>query len=182
MSGVWGGHQCWTPKAAAGPAGAMLYISTCVLTCLYGGIFGCGLARLVPAWFLRLLLQPSNESVNYSISCSNISSAHILLPVCFCCLLLRTLISIGLGTRGVECYKPWAGKQGAGCVLQVGGSTAQTHIPCWEFENAYFMGEKQRDTLLLPVESQEADCTPLQSLKGNDRKKNSGCCTVGYFL
>lgn len=43
-----GGHQRWTPKAAAGPAGATLYISTCVLTCLYGGI----LAVVWPALFL----------------------------------------------------------------------------------------------------------------------------------
>lgn len=170
MSRVWWGHQCWTPKSAAGLAGATLYSALGPHLSLWWD-FGCGLACLVPAWFLRLLLQPSNESVNYSISCSDISSTHILLPVCFCCLLLRTLTSIGLGTRGVECYKPRAGKQGAGCVLEVGGGSAQTHIPCWEFENAHFMGEKQRDTLLLPVESWEADCTPLQSFKGSDRKK-----------
>lgn len=123
-----GGVNAEPQRQLQGPRGPRSTVHLCPHLSLRWD-FGCGLARLVPAWFLRLLPQPSNESVNYSISCSNISSAHILLPVCFCCLLLRTLTSIGLGTRGVECYKPRAGKQGAGCVLEVGGAQHRHIFP-----------------------------------------------------
>lgn len=81
-----GGLSAEPQRQLQGQLGPCSAVALCPHLSL-GCDFGCGLARLVPARFLRLLLQPSNESVNYSLSCSNISSPHILLPVCFCCLL-----------------------------------------------------------------------------------------------
>lgn len=49
------------------------------------------------------------------------------------------------------CHKPQTGKRGAGCVLKVGGRSSD--VP--------FVGAKQRIELL-PVASQETDCTPQE--------------------
>lgn len=71
----------------------------------------------------------------------------------------------------MEHYKPQAGRQGAGCVLEVEEGHSRHVFPAGNLRMDC-VGEKQRDTLLLPVESQETDCThPYKVFKGNDRKK-----------